>query len=447
MPTATTTAEMIAEYRRRACPRMLRHATGLPFYREHWGRSGERTPESLAVLPLTTKRDIPRLSASVMTPERLGAIVVSSGTTGLPVARAYSQRDLERWSDEARYVGNVDKGALIVDLEENGHGAATPSRRAGHVNLMLPIMEEEGLVRTHAVIRHWIEAHGSAFPLEALLGAPWSLATFAAYLRHIGGDPGALGLVQVLSYADRLPRYMRDELTSWYRAPVRDSYSMSELRGVRGDRCPQCDRFHLQHTVVPEFLCLDSSKPVDEGPAMLVLTELLPDGADTPLIRYATGDIVWRHPCTCPEGVESFEVLGRFRASPRHPVTDAVLIPDRLVGDALALSGLVAREAVPLWLGSDFAEPILEPLHHWSLDGGVGSLVLRISAARARRSVGKAADAARVVEDLIATWQPLDAAVASGVLRIDVEFVDRVEYAVRPKWRPRAPHLPPSAVD
>jgi len=444
MPTMPTTAELIAAYRQRACPRMLRHATTLPFYRQHWGLPGGRTPESLHALPLTTKRDIPRLSAHVMTPELLGAVVVSSGTTGRPVARVYSQSDLERWTIEAAHLGNDHVGALIVDLEENGHGAATPPRRAGHVNLMLPIVEEEALVRAHSVIREWIQDHGSAFPLQALLGAPWSLSTFAAYLRHLGEDPASLGLVQVLSYADRLPGYMRDELTSWYRAPLRDSYSMSELRGVRADRCPKCDRFHLQHTAVPEFLGLESRASIEEGPATLVLTELLPDGADTPLIRYETGDIVWRHRNDCPEGVEAFETLGRMRASPRHPGTDALLVPDRLIGDALAVSGLVAREAVPLWLGSAFAEPILEPLHQWSLDGGSDSMVLQIVAQRARTSVGTAVHAARVIDDLRETWSPLDAAVSSGAIRVEVSFVDAVEYAVRPKWRPRAPHLPPA---
>lgn len=442
-----TTAQLIAEYRRRALPRMLRRASDLPFYREHWQLGPARAPASLEGLPPVSKRDIPRISAWILHPQRLGAVVVSSGSTGRPVARVYSLRDQARWAAEAAASADEPIGAINIDLEESGHGVQAPMRRSGRANLLLPIMEEEALMRAHAIVRAWQSEHGALVPIKSVLGAPWSLATFAAYMRHLGEDPASLGVEEVSSYADRLPKYMREELARAYGAVVRDSYSMSEIRGVRAGRCPLCDRFHLQHNIVPEFVSPGGGAPVEEGVAMLVLTELMPDGADTPLIRYETGDIVWRHRSECPEGVESFEVLGRMRASPRHPVTDELLIPDRLIGDALARSGLVAREAVPLWMGSNFYERILEPLHEWRLTAGPSALRLQITAQRSRRHVGGAADCTRVIDDLFETWPPLLDTVRRSPLEVEVSFADQVEYAVRPKWRPRAPGMPVEELD
>jgi phenylacetate-CoA ligase len=130
-----------------------------------------------------------------------------------------------------------------------------------------------------------------------LLGYASSLYTFARFLEEQDYDAHLANLKVVISTAEQLHGWQREQIERVFGRPVANEYGATEI-GLIGYECP-AGRLHLMdESVYVEVVPLSEDKNADWGE--IVLTQLNNWGA--PLIRYRTGDIARGITVGCPCG-------------------------------------------------------------------------------------------------------------------------------------------------
>jgi len=319
-PAETLPREELRALQARRLAEAVRHASGVPFYRDALRAAGVsaedlRTVEDVRRLPFTVKDDLRRnypLGLLAVPRAEVARVHGSSGTTGRPTFVAYTRKDLETWSGlVARFLfaGGLRKEHLVHVAF--GYGLFT-----GGFGL------HYGIEKVGAGI---VPAAGGNTPRQVLLirdlGAEVLVCT-PSYALHIaevaraeGFAPGTLPLRFGHFGGEPWTEEMRLEIERGLGIRAFNNYGLSEVigPGVSGE-CGARAGMHVQedHFVV-ECVNPETLEPVRDGETgELVFTTLTKEAL--PVLRYRTRDLASldRRPCPCGRtGVRMSRVVGR----------------------------------------------------------------------------------------------------------------------------------------
>lgn len=267
---------------------------------------GERIPpdwEALTDLPFTVKEDLREhypLGLVTVPHEDLRRIHASSGSKGKPTIVAYTQRDLDVWSEVMAYcltmagvrAGMVLHNAYGYGLFTGGLGFHQGAERIGA--LTIPV--SGGVTARQALLLRDLQG-------QVLCSTPSYALHIAQGLRDAGLGPEDLNLQIGLFGAEPWTEAMRTEIEAQLGLTALNVYGLSEIVGPGvAAECPQArDGLHVMedHFLV-EVIDPATGAPVPDGTdGELVFTTLTKEAM--PLLRYRTGDIASlnREPCVC----------------------------------------------------------------------------------------------------------------------------------------------------
>ncbi len=266
---------------------------------------GARIPADAARLedlPFTVKDDLREhypLGLLAVPRDQLRRIHASSGSRGRPTVVAYTQGDLDVWSEVMAYcmdMAGVRPGMTIHNaygygLFTGGLGFHQGAERLGA--LTIPV--SGGVTARQALLLRDLQG-------QVLCSTPSYALHIAQGLREAGIGPDELALEIGLFGAEPWTEAMRTQLEAELGLMAINVYGLSEIVGPGvACECPQRDGLHVmeEHFLV-EVIDPDSGEPVEDGTdGELVFTTLTKEAM--PLLRYRTGDIASlnREPCAC----------------------------------------------------------------------------------------------------------------------------------------------------
>ncbi len=303
--------------RLRDCVRRCRE---VPFYRERFDQAGIspdsiRSVEDLQKLPFTTKADLRDnypLGFLAVPREQIVRFHGSTGTTGKSTIVAYTQDDIEIWSDLcARFLvsgglkpHHVVQVAFGYGLFTGGFGLHYGIERVGAA----VIPAAAGNTRRQLMLLQDMQA-------DALVCTPSYALTLAEAIGVSGIEREELALSLAFLGSEPWTESMRETLEKALGISSSNNYGLSEIigPGVSGE-CPERCGMHFQedHFIV-ECIDPETLRPVPEGePGELVITSITRQAM--PMIRYRTRDIatLYSGKCDCGrETVRMSRVVGR----------------------------------------------------------------------------------------------------------------------------------------
>jgi phenylacetate-CoA ligase len=259
--------------------------------------------DDLQRIPFMVKadlRDAYPFGLLVVPREQLIRVHASSGTGGKATVVAYTEADLDTWTElmaRCMTMAGVTRGMLLHNA--NGYGLFTGGlgfhqggQRIGAT--VVPVSggftarQAELLVDLGADVLVATPSYALAIA-QAVAEAGTEVASLPLKLGLLGGEPWSRGL--------------RDEIERELGLKALNFYGLSEMcgPGVAAECLVARDGLHVQEDhFIAEVLDRDTGEPVSEGTVgELVLTTLTKQAM--PLIRYRTGDLVTAstEPCRC----------------------------------------------------------------------------------------------------------------------------------------------------
>jgi len=292
----------------------------VPFYRNKLEGAGV-TPDKIdslkdiAKIPFTSKyelRETYPYGLLACDKSELVEIHTSSGTTGTPVVGAYTEADIDLWSEVmARTLSMA--GCVKGDTVQNGYGYGLftgglgvhyGARRVG-ANI-LPI--SSGNTRRQLMVMR-------DFGTTLLTCTPSYALFLAEAAKEEGIDFHDMPLKAGCFGAEPWSENMRVEIEDKLDISAHDIYGLTELIGPGvASECECKNGQHFNEDVFyPEIINPETGEVLPDGEkGELVITSLTREG--TPLLRYRTRDITFmmREPCACGRtSVRIHRLLGR----------------------------------------------------------------------------------------------------------------------------------------
>ncbi|MDR3183055.1 MAG: phenylacetate--CoA ligase [Planctomycetaceae bacterium] len=298
----------------------IRRCSAVPFYQQKFKEYGI-TPESIhsvddiVKLPLTTKADLRDnypIGFLAVPREKVVRYHGSTGTTGKPTIAAYTQGDLDLWSNlcarflvsgglKAEHTVQVSFGYGLFTGGFGLHygiervGAAVIPAAAGNTRRQLLLLQD--------------------MQPDALVCTPSYALNLAEAVKEAGIERKSLALKLAFLGSEPWTEQMRETLEASLEIFGSNNYGLSEVigPGVSGE-CPERTGMHFQedHFIV-ECINPETLKPVPEGePGELVISSITREAM--PILRYRTRDIarLYSGKCACGrETVRMSRVIGR----------------------------------------------------------------------------------------------------------------------------------------
>lgn len=271
----------------------LAHAVQAPFYTEHWPKSWRQIGSfaDLPRLPLLTKHSAAAeqerlvVAGTSAAPLAFAAGVVSSASTreGRPLRMQRAATTPSHQPPPQR-----PNKAVTLELYSPRHGLRSGDRAS---RVLLPTTYHRNTVE---VMHDLLTAE--APPIRFMVVPMSTLKWITAFLQQRGSSAADYRLRAIGTTGGTLTRQARTWLRAFWRVPLFDNYSLSELAGFALE-CSHCGYFHW-HGEPVHFELIDplSGTPTRRKLGELVMTTLWPSAARMPLIRYRSGDIVERGP-------------------------------------------------------------------------------------------------------------------------------------------------------
>ncbi|MDG5816334.1 phenylacetate--CoA ligase [Chitinispirillales bacterium ANBcel5] len=294
--------------------------TNVPFYKSKLDECGIKPSDIKEIsdiknLPFTTKdemREVYPYGLLASKQEDIVEIHTSSGTTGKPVVGAYTQNDIDLWSEvmaRTLSMGDVTSKDVIQNgygygLFTGGLGAHYGARRIGAMVIPISVGNTK---RQLSVMRD--------FGATALTCTP----SYSLYLAEAGKDEGVdfskLPLRVGFFGAEPWSENMRAEIQEKLNVKAIDIFGLTEIIGPGvASECECQDLLHVfEDHFYPEIIDPSTGEILPEGQkGELVFTTISREGS--PVLRYRTRDITYltREPCACGRtSVRMHRILGR----------------------------------------------------------------------------------------------------------------------------------------
>ncbi len=302
----------------------------------------------LARLPFTVKADLRDgypfgLFASPM--EEIVRLHASSGTTGKPIVVAYTQADLDVWTEVmvrtfaacGLHRGDVIQNAYGYGLFTGGLGAHYGAEALGAT--VIPI--SGGNTERQLMVMQ-------DFGVTALCCTPSYFLHLVERARELKVDSSRLR-VGVFG-AEPWSEAMRQRIEAEGRIKAYDIYGLSEIVGPGvGIECAQQQGLHLfEDHFYPEIIDPESGQVLPEGAeGELVLTTLSKQAM--PMIRYRTRDItaLVSEPCPCGRTLRRMRRIGR-RSDDMFIIRGVNVFPSQVEAALLQVEGTLPHYHIVL---------------------------------------------------------------------------------------------------
>jgi phenylacetate-CoA ligase len=280
----------------------------VPFYREQLDDMGVApgdigSVEDVRKLPMTTKEDFRDEYPDglfAVEDEEIRRIHASSGTTGKPKIVAYTDEDIDVWSEvmaRSLAASGVEPGETVQNAY--GYGLFT-----GGLGLHYGAEELECTVipigggQTQRQVEMMADLES-----DVLACTPSYALYFAETAEEMGHDPRNLPVSTVAFGAEPCTDPMREEIEQRLDANGIDLYGLSEIigPGVSIECVEAKNGLHVwEDRFLPEVIDPATGEPVEDGEeGELVLTTLSKEAL--PVLRYRTGDLttLYYDECEC----------------------------------------------------------------------------------------------------------------------------------------------------
>ncbi len=279
----------------------------VPFYRKRFDEKDVKAADIVSLqdigkLPFTTKddlRDTYPYGLLAVPHEEIKEIHMSSGTTGIPVVDAYTQRDLDDWAEGMARTLNAagaDRNAVV----QNAYGYGLFTGGAGvHFGAALlgatVIPVSSGNTQKQLMLMR-------DFGTTLFTCTPSYALYMAEQAKDMGIDPKSLGVCAGCFGAEPWSENMRREIEKNWGIKAYDIYGLTEITGPGvAFECEYQEGLHVNEDMwYPEIIDPETGKVLPDGEkGELVITTITKEG--TPLIRYRTRDItyIYSEPCKC----------------------------------------------------------------------------------------------------------------------------------------------------
>jgi phenylacetate-CoA ligase len=292
----------------------------VPFYRKKMDAAGVKPSdikgiEDIVKLPFTTKdemREVYPFGLLAVDKSDIVEIHTSSGTTGKPVVDAYTQNDIDIWSETMGRTLSMG-GATRDDIIQNayGYGLFTGglgihygARRVGA--MVIPI--SGGITKRQLTV---MKDFGSTM----LTCTPSYSLYIAEVAKEEGFDMTQMNLKAGMFGAEFWSETMRVEIEQKLHLKAYDIYGLTEIIGPGvASECEAQNRMHVfEDHFYPEIINPATGERLGDGArGELVITTITKTG--TPVLRYRTRDITFldHSECTCGRtAVRMNRLLGR----------------------------------------------------------------------------------------------------------------------------------------
>jgi phenylacetate-CoA ligase len=292
----------------------------VPFYRKKMDAARVKPADianikDIVKLPFTTKDEMREVYPFGLLASDMSDIVevhTSSGTTGKPVVDAYTQKDIDIWSEtmgRTLTMGGATRDDIIQNaygygLFTGGLGVHYGARRIGA--MVIPI-SGGNTKRQLAVMKD--------FGSTMLTCTPSYCLYIAEVAKEEGIDLSKLKLRAGMFGAEPWSDNMRVEIEAKLHLKAYDIYGLTEIIGPGvSSECEYQDKLHIfEDHFYPEIINPATGEQLSSGQhGELVITTITKEG--TPVIRYRTRDITFfdHTPCRCGRSsVRMNRLLGR----------------------------------------------------------------------------------------------------------------------------------------
>ena len=292
----------------------------VPFYRKKMDQARVKPADIKSIkdivkLPFTTKdemREVYPYGLLAVDKNDIVEIHSSSGTTGKPVVDAYTQKDIDIWSETMGRTLTMC-GATREDIIQNAYGYGLFTGGLGfhygarRIGAMVIPISGGNTKRQLAVMQD--------FGTTVLTCTPSYCLYLAEAMKEEKIDLSKLKLKSGVFGAEPWSDTMRLEIQEKLRIKAFDLYGLTEIIGPGvSSECEYQSKLHIfEDHFYPEIINPDTGEQVADGErGELVLTTITKEG--TPVIRYRTRDITFldRTPCRCGRtSVRMNRLLGR----------------------------------------------------------------------------------------------------------------------------------------
>jgi phenylacetate-CoA ligase len=292
----------------------------VPFYRKKMDQARVKPADIKSIkdivkLPFTTKdkmREVYPFGLLAVDKNDIVEIHSSSGTTGKPVVDAYTQKDIDIWSETMGRTLTMC-GATREDIIQNAYGYGLFTGGLGfhygarRIGAMVIPISGGNTKRQLAVMQD--------FGTTVLTCTPSYCLYLAEAMKEEKIDLSKLKLKTGVFGAEPWSDTMRLEIQEKLRIKAFDLYGLTEIIGPGvSSECEHQNKLHIfEDHFYPEIINPDTGEQVADGEhGELVITTITKEG--TPVIRYRTRDITFldRTPCRCGRtSVRMNRLLGR----------------------------------------------------------------------------------------------------------------------------------------
>jgi len=309
-----------------------------------------RSLSDIALLPFTVKADLRDtypfgLFASPM--EEIVRLHASSGTTGKPIVVAYTQSDLDVWTNVMKrafamcglhcgdtiqnsYGYGLFTGGLGAHYGAEGLGATVIPMSGGNTDRQIMLMKDFGVTAVCCTPSYFLHMIDRA----AQLGID---------IRELPLRVGVFG-------AEPWTGAMRDRIQNLTGIQAFDIYGLSEIIGPGvAVECPCQDGLHIfEDHFYPEIVDPDTGAVLPDGEdGELVLTTLSKQAM--PMIRYRTRDItaLLPGPCPCGRSLRRMRRVGR-RTDDMMIIRGVNVFPSQIESALLEVEGTLPHYQIIL---------------------------------------------------------------------------------------------------
>jgi phenylacetate-coenzyme A ligase PaaK-like adenylate-forming protein len=268
--------------------------------------------------PILTRELVVEHEMELMVPGVFPEYVACTGGTTLgstqraPLRRFQSEAERNVWTSlhAATRADHEGDWPLEIRLTTNEHGLDFPGALTGVFPMALE--RPSHFLALVSLLRTEFSIPGFSRRVRSLSGSLTGIKPLTLLCMERGIDGADFGLDLVCVHGWHVTPRWRKLLEEFWRAPLSESYGLSEVPGLHAVRCAGCGHFHFSQLSVTEVLDLDSDEPVERGVGRIVATSLYPLNQVQPLLRYDTEDVIEIVADPCRETDRfGFEYLGR----------------------------------------------------------------------------------------------------------------------------------------